>query len=59
MKAKVIQLSDWKNRTMKKIDPQLLKMMMRNHKLIAQKRKRGFSEEAIAKVILAKESSRR
>lgn len=43
----------------KSIDAELLKLMMKNHKLISQKRKRGFSNEAIAKVIIAKENSRR
>lgn len=43
----------------KPIDAELLALLMRHHKLISQKRKRGFSEEAIAKVILAKESSKR
>lgn len=59
MTAKVIQLSDWKNRTMKKIDPNLLKLMMKHHKLIAQKRKAGFSAVAIAKAVMAAEDSRR
>lgn len=44
---------------MKKIDPHLLKVMMRNHKLIAQKRKAGFSAVAIAKAVMAAEESRR
>ena len=44
---------------MKTIDAELLALMMKHHKLISQKRKRGFSEEAIAKAVTSAEQSKR
>jgi len=44
---------------MKKIDVPTLKLMLKHHRLIAAKRKRGYSAQAIAKLIVAKEDSER
>lgn len=43
----------------KSIDAQLLALMMRNHKLIANARRRGYSDRAISKLVKAAEDSRR
>lgn len=59
MKARILQFPKEKIMKHKQINAELLKLMMRHHKLIAAKRKRGFSAEAIAKTVLAAESSRR
>lgn len=43
----------------KSIDAELLALLMKNHKLIANLRKRRFTATAIAKAVLAAEDSKR
>lgn len=59
MKAKVLQFPR-RNKTMKKkLDEQVLALMMKHSKLIESKRKRGFSAEAIVKAIREAEDRKR
>jgi hypothetical protein len=43
---------------MKKIDAPTLRLLMKHHKLIANARKRGYSQTAIAKLVRSAEDSK-
>jgi hypothetical protein len=44
---------------MRKIDPELLALMMKHHRLIHNARQRGYSDKAIAALVKAAEDAKR
>lgn len=60
MKAQIIQFSLWRKKMkQKQIDPELLALVMKHHKLIHLARRRGYSDKAIVALVKSAESSKR